>query len=149
MAHSHILHWEATTLGSTLHSCLYTFPWGTTSWQDINISFHCLYVPPAPSPAQNLTVTSNSSYIFITWAAPENPNGVVNYTVIVRERNLLTNATADIESVVTVALERLVSYEVRAYHEYSISVTSQTSAGMGGTVMKSFLTPAGGTYAPD
>ena len=106
-----------------------------------NISF----ITPAPSPAQNLTVRSNASYIFITWASPDYPNGVVNYTVIVQERNLLTNATADIQSEVTATLELLVSYEVRAYHEYSISVTSQTGGGMGGTVLESFLTSQGST----
>ena len=91
-------------------------------------------------------VKYNASYIFITWAPPQYPNGVVNYTVKVQERNLLTDAIADVQSESTAAMELLLRYEIRAYHEYNISVTSQTSAGPGEAVMESFLTPEESTY---
>lgn len=72
----------------------------------------------------------------------------MNYTVTVQERDLLlndTNATVTVvASEVTTELELLVNFMVKAYHEYSVSVTSQTSAGMGEAIMDSFSTPEGG-----
>ena len=81
------------------------------------------------------------------WAAPAYPNGVVNYTVEVQERSLLDDASVaatTIESVVTAELELIVEYVVEPYSEYTVSVTSQTSAGMGVAVNDSFQTPEGG-----
>ena len=101
----------------------------------------------APSPAQNLTLDNNDTHIFITWAAPAYPNGVVNYTVEVQERSLLYNTgvpATTIESVVTAELELIVEYMVEPYSEYTVSVTSQTSAGVGVAVNDSFQTPEEG-----
>ena len=78
---------------------------------------------------------------------PVSPNGVVNYTVIVSERDLLSDSSAPptiIKEEVITELELLVDYMVKPYHEYFVSVTSQTSAGMGETVMESFVTPEDG-----
>lgn len=89
----------------------------------------------------------NDTHIFITWAAPTNPNGVVNYTVEVQERNLLDDNSVPAMTViseVTTDLMLIVSYMLEPYSEYTVSVTSQTSAGMGVAVNDSFQTPEEG-----
>ena len=81
------------------------------------------------------------------WAAPAYPNGVVNFTIEVQERSLLDDTSipaTTIESVVTAELELIVEYVVEPYSEYTVSVTSQTSAGMGVAVNDSFQTPEEG-----
>ena len=104
-----------------------------------------LFFNAVPTPARNLTLDNNNTHIFITWAAPANPNGNVNYTVEVQERSLLNNAPATtIESIVTTDLELIVELELESYSEYTVNVTSQTSAGMGMAVSDSFETPEGG-----
>ena len=100
----------------------------------------------APSSVQNLMVTSNSTHIASLWGAPANPNGVVNYTVEIEERNLLNNSTMVVLATTTSELELTVAYETRPYHEYSVTVTSRTSAGMGEPVVESFTTEQEGTY---
>ena len=106
----------------------------------------CILVP---SPVRNLTSTSNGSHIIVTWLAPATPNGLVNYTVEIQERDLLSsvgNSVVMIQSVVTDELELTVAYETRPYHEYSVTVTSRTSAGMGEPVVESFTTEQEGMY---
>jgi hypothetical protein len=101
----------------------------------------------APSPARNLTLDNNDTHIFITWAAPAYPNGIVNYTIELQERSLLDDANVlatTIQSEVTADLELIVGYTVEPYSEYTVSVTSQTSAGMGVAVNDSFETPEEG-----
>ena len=107
----------------------------------------CLYLLLAPSSAENLTVAYNSTNIIITWSTPVYPNGLVNFTVVVKERDLLDDSgdpPTIIEQQITKELELVVDYVVNAYHEYVVSVTSQTSAGMGESVMETFVTPEDG-----
>ena len=93
-----------------------------------------------PSPVRNLTASSNGTHIEVTWLPPATPNGIVNYSVVIQERDLLDNTVMMVEIDVTVESILIVEYETRAYHEYSVTVTSQTSAGMGDAVMASFVT---------
>ena len=68
----------------------------------------------------------------------------MNYTVVVKERDLLDESSTPptiIEKKITNGLELLVDYMVNAYHEYVVNVTTQTSAGMGESVMETFVTP--------
>ena len=69
----------------------------------------------------------------------------MTYSVVVMERDLLTNETS------TVALETMVNglglvvdYTVEPYSEYTVNVTSQTGAGMGNPALFSFQTPEEG-----
>ena len=114
---------------------------------------YCVFVTflflPAPSSARNLTLDFNDTAIFISWVAPAYPNGVVNYTVEVQEESLLDDTgvpAAIIASEVTADLELIVNYEVEPYSNYTVIVTSQTSAGEGMPVMESFETPEEGEY---
>ena len=68
----------------------------------------------------------------------------MNYTVEIVELNLLDNSTTVLQTNVTTDLMLIVEYETRAYHEYTATVTSQTSAGMGDEVMDSFVTNEAG-----
>ena len=106
----------------------------------------CLF-DAVPSPAQSLTLGYNDTHIFIAWAAPANPNGIVNYTVEVQERSLLDDISVPamtVRSIVTTDLELIVDYVVGPYSEYTVNVTSQTSAGMGVAISESFQTPEEG-----
>ena len=71
----------------------------------------------------------------------------MNYTVVVKERDLLDDSTAPstiIEQQITNEHELVVDYMVNAYHEYVVNVTSQTGAGMGESVIVTFVTPEDG-----
>ena len=61
------------------------------------------------------------------------------------ERDLLTSdvITVTPETMVT-ELELAVNYAVKPYSEYTVSVVSQTGAGMGDPAMFSFQTPEEG-----
>ena len=101
--------------------------------------------PLVPSPVQNLTTSFNATHIIIKWEAPEFPRGLVNYTVVVQERDLLSDATDIIAMDVVTELQLIVDYPVEVYSEYTINVTSQTSAGEGDTETTMFQTPEEGT----
>ena len=104
--------------------------------------FHLSFIHVVPSPVRNLTRSFNGTHItFVTWEAPEFPRGEVNYTVVIQERDLLTDATDVIAMYEVVELEVMVDYPVEAYSEYTINVTSQTRAGEGDTVTTMFQTP--------
>ena len=69
----------------------------------------------------------------------------MTYNVSVMERDLLSNDTSTIASVTTVTeLELAVRYTVEPYSMYTVTVTSQTSAGMGDPATFSFQTPEEG-----
>ena len=78
------------------------------------------------------------------WGTPANPNGLVNYTVVVQEIDLLTRAITLIESVTVVEENLILMYQVRPYSMYNISVTSLTIVGEGEMVVKSFRTDEDG-----
>ena len=102
-----------------------------------------------PSPVRNLTQSFNGTHItFVTWEAPEFPRGEVNYTVVIQERDLLTDDTSVVAMYVIVELQLMVDYPVEAYFEYTINVTSQTSAGEGDTETIMFQTPEEGKAQP-
>ena len=82
----------------------------------------------------------NDTHIIITWDEPSSPNGLVNYTLVVQERNLLTNDTFVVKMKVVNELELIVDHPVTAYSEYTVNVTSQTSAGEGETRTARFQT---------
>ena len=100
-----------------------------------------------PSPVLDLTASFNDTHIIITWEPPSAPNGLVNYTVVVQERDLLSDDTnIPVTEVVTTELELIVEYPVEVYSEYTVNVTSQTSAGEGETETMQFQTPEEGAY---
>lgn len=78
------------------------------------------------------------------WGAPASPNGLVNYTIVVQEIDLLTREITLIDDL-TVSEEGLVlEYQVRPYSMYNVSVTSLTIAGEGEVMMASFTTEEAG-----
>ena len=78
------------------------------------------------------------------WGAPASPNGLVNYTIVVQEIDLLTREITLIDDL-TVSEEGLVlEYQVRPYSMYNVSVTSLTIAGEGEVMMASFMTEEAG-----
>jgi hypothetical protein len=90
---------------------------------------------------------SNDTHIIISWSEPANPNGIVTYSVVVMERDQLTNEINTIASETMVTeLGLIVDYIVEPYSEYTLNVTSETSAGMGDPTLFSFQTPEEGTY---
>ena len=86
----------------------------------------------------------NSTHITVKWDPPAAPNGIVNYTVVIEERNLLTNDLILIFTKNVTELELLVEYAVEAYSEYTTNVRSQTSAGIGETQRVTIQTPEEG-----
>ena len=86
----------------------------------------------------------NSTHITVKWDPPATPNGIVNYTVVIEERNLLTNDLVLIFTQNVTELELLVEYAVEAYSEYTTNVTSQTSVGIGVTQRVTIQTPEEG-----
>lgn len=104
-----------------------------------------VFCPLAPSPAQNVIVSVNNTHIIITWAAPATPNGIVNYIVEVQERDLLYDDTVTITIQEVTQLTLILGYSVMPYSEYTVIVTSQTSAGMGRSAPGTLVTPEEGT----
>lgn len=98
----------------------------------------------APSPVQNLTTSFNDTHIIIYWNEPQMPNGILNYSILVEEKDLLTNATRTL--LMDEVTERLAVVMAEVYSEYTVSVTPQTGAGMGNTEMASISTPEDSMY---
>ena len=91
-------------------------------------------------------VSNNDTHIIVTWEVPTTPNGRVNYTVKVEERDLLTGDVIIILTEVVTGTELTVQYQVEAYSMYNISVTSQTSVGTAEAETDSFTTPEEGNF---
>ena len=89
--------------------------------------------------------SNNDTHIIVTWEVPTTPNGRVNYTVKVEERDLLTDDVIIIHTEVVTGTELTVQYQVEAYSVYNISVTSQTSVGMADAETDSFMSPEKGS----
>lgn len=101
----------------------------------------------APSAAQNLEASFNETHILISWNEPASPNGNVTYSIVVMERDLLTNTNMTVaEETMVTELGLTVNYTVEPYFEYTVTVKSQTGAGMGDPAMFTFQTPEEGTY---
>ena len=98
-----------------------------------------------PSPAQNVSISSNGTHITITWKPPSQPNGVVNYTVLLLETNLVQNTTVVITSEEVTDLLLVVPFMAEPYREYVAMVTAQTGAGVGESAKDMLTTPEGGT----
>ena len=99
----------------------------------------------APSVPQNLTESFNNTHIIVMWDPPATPNGIVSYRIKIEERNLLSDESVVIYYVQNVTeLELMVEYTVEAYSQYTVSVTSQTSAGIGETQTETIQTPEEG-----
>ena len=109
--------------------------------------FLCIFLS-VPSPAQNVSVSSNETHIIIRWDPPFEPNGVVNYTVLLQETDLVQNTTIDITLEEVTELSLIVSFETNPYREYVAIVTAQTGAGMGESTQGTLMTPEGGTTMP-
>ena len=71
------------------------------------------------------------------------PNGVVNYTVVVQERELLFDVSTNVatELVSGGQLFLNVTITTKPYTEYTAIVTSQTTAGQGQSADGSVITP--------
>ena len=93
-----------------------------------------------------MSVSSNGTHIIITWDPPFEPNGVVNYTVLLQETDLVQNTTIDITLEEVTELSLIVSFETNPYREYVAIVTAQTGAGMGESTQGTLMTPEGGMY---
>ena len=93
----------------------------------------------APSPIQNLTTSFNDTHIVFSWDEPETPNGILNYSVVVEERDLLTDATRIL--LMDEVTERLIVVMAEAYSKYTVSVTPQTGAGTGDAEIALISTP--------
>ena len=89
--------------------------------------------------------SNNDTHITVTWESPTTPNGRVNYTVKVKERDLLTGDVIIIHTEVVTGTKLTVEYQVEAYSVYNISVTSQTSVGMAEAETDSFTTSEEGS----
>ena len=76
---------------------------------------------------------------------PENPNGVVNYTVFIVGVSLLTDATVLNETSETVTTSEDIN--IQPYSNYTVVVTSRTGAGEGTPVSINFQTPQGSEYS--
>ena len=92
-----------------------------------------------------MTALNNDTHIIVTWEVPTTPNGRVNYTVKVEDRDLLTGDVIIIHTEVVTETKLTVQYQVEAYSMYNISVTSKTSIGMADAVTDSFTTPEKGS----
>lgn len=73
------------------------------------------------------------------------PNGVVNYTVVLQERDLISNNTVVIATQVVTRLFLTEEQMVKPYTEYSAVVTAQTSAGVGTSAFGLITTNEEGT----
>ena len=92
-----------------------------------------------PSPARNLSADINASIAIISWVEPENPNGVVNYTVSIVGVSLTTDA--EILNEMLVATNTSESIDIQPHSNYTVVVTSRTGAGEGDPVSINFQTP--------
>ena len=95
-----------------------------------------------------MNVSSNGTHITITWYSPSQPNGIVNYTVLLQEEDLLLGTTEDItmDKVVVTELLLVVPRMTEPYREYSATVTAQTSAGRGEDAFGILTTPEDGMF---
>ena len=92
-----------------------------------------------------MNVSLNGTHITITWEPPSQPNGIVNYTVLLRETDLVRNTTVDIASEEVTDLLLVVPFATKPYREYVAMVTAQTGAGAGESAEDMLMTPEGGT----
>ena len=92
-----------------------------------------------------MNVSSNGTHITITWEPPSQPNGIVNYTVLLWETDLVRNTTIDIASEEVTDLLLVVPFATKPYREYVAMVTAQTGAGAGESAEDVLMTPEGGT----
>ena len=92
-----------------------------------------------PSPARNLSADINASIAIISWVEPENPNGVLNYTVSIVGVSLATDAEILNEMLVTTNTSE--SIDIQPHSNYTVVVTSRTGAGEGDPVSINFDTP--------
>ena len=100
-----------------------------------------------PSAVQNLTTSFNNTHIIISWVEPQMPNGILKYSIVVEERDLVTDVTRIL--LMDEVTERLAVVMAELYSEYTVSVTPQTGAGSGDTTRASISTPQGSTYDSD
>ena len=92
-----------------------------------------------------MSVSSNGTHITITWEPPSQPNGVVNYTVLLLETDLVQNTTVTIASEEVTDLLLVVPFMAEPYREYVAMVTAKTGAGPGESARDMLTTPEGGT----
>ena len=93
-----------------------------------------------------MNILSNITHITITWDPPIQPNGIVNYTVLLQETDLLLSTTEDIILEEVAVLYLTITRMTKPYREYTATVTAQTSAGMGDDAVGVLRIPEGGTY---
>ena len=75
----------------------------------------------------------------ISWLEPENPNGVLDYTVSVVGVSLTTDAIVLSETSESVNTSE--SIDIQPHSNYTVVVTSRTGAGEGTPVSINFQTP--------
>ena len=97
-----------------------------------------------PSPAQNVSVSSNNTHLIVTWEPPSEPNGIVTYTVQLLETDLLQSTTVNITSQEVSELSLIIEFMTKPYRQYTATVTAQTVAGMGESEEGGLMTPEGG-----
>ena len=87
----------------------------------------------------------NDTHITITWDPPANPNGLVSYSISMTEIDLLSGESVMVFTDVVSEPGLVLEFLVMAHSEYTINVTSQTSAGVGETETYTFQTQQQGT----
>ena len=88
---------------------------------------------------------SNDTHITITWDPPATPNGLVSYSISMTELDLLSGKSITVFTNVVSEPGLILEFVVMAHSEYTINVTSQTSAGVGETETYTFQTQQEGT----
>ena len=99
-------------------------------------ALYCLYV--APTAARNLTASPGRNNVTLMWLSPVQPNGNVSYTYSVS----VTTSGASITSGTATTLSAIVE-NLRAFTNYTFTVTAMTSAGSSAPVMETFMTLEG------
>ena len=91
-----------------------------------------------PSPVRNLSAEIDPPFAIISWVEPENPNGVVNYTVSIVGVSFTTDATVLNETSETANTSA--DIDIQPHSNYTVVVTSRTVAGEGDPVSINFQT---------
>jgi len=98
----------------------------------------CLLCFIAPTVARNLTASPGRNNVTLMWLSPIQPNGNVSYSYSISE----TASGVSVASEMTTSLSAVVE-SLRAFTNYTFTVTAMTSAGSSASVMETFMTLQG------
>lgn len=101
-------------------------------------------LPPtssAPSEVRNLSFSHNGSHFVISWAEPAEPNGNLNYTVMLTGFSLVTMVDVLSRTEVVLALEVVLMEVQEVYTRYTAIVVPQTGGGQGSGETATYVSP--------